>query len=225
MEKGVNSQVKILLVEKKRSDSPTFSLGLIDKGFEVHHVENGKTALETVHQNRPHVIIVNAPSIRSSGERICQSLKKTTQSIPLILIVATKTTDRLISGADVVLPLPFTLQKLLNRLRPLIPSSPKNILKTGNLELDIDNRIVHCGDKQIALTPRLVVLLKFLMEHSGEVVERKMLFTQVWNTDYTDDMRTLDVHINWLRQALEDVPRRPRYIKTIRGVGYRLDVS
>ena len=97
------------------------------------------------------------------------------------------------------------------------------MVKTGEFELDVENRFVRYGEKQIALTPRLVDLLKVLMDHKGEVVERKALFSEVWDTDYTDDMRTLDVHISWLRQALEEVPKRPKYIKTIRGIGYRLD--
>ena len=98
------------------------------------------------------------------------------------------------------------------------------MIKKGIFELDIENRFLRLNEKQIPLTPRLVDLLKVLMDHKGEVVERKALFTEVWDTDYTDDMRTLDVHISWLRQALEDVPKRPKYIKTIRGIGYRLDI-
>ena len=75
------------------------------------------------------------------------------------------------------------------------------------------------------LTPRLVELLKALMAQPGEVIDRTVLFSKVWETEYTDDTRTLDVHISWLRQILEDDPRHPRYIKTLRGVGYRLDVD
>jgi DNA-binding response OmpR family regulator len=74
------------------------------------------------------------------------------------------------------------------------------------------------------LTPRLVHLLKTLIEHRGEVIERKALFSQVWETNYTDDTRTLDVHVSWLRQAIEADPDAPQFLKTIRGVGYRLDV-
>lgn len=80
-------------------------------------------------------------------------------------------------------------------------------------------------DKQVQLTPRLAGIFKILMEHPGEVIEREALFRQAWETDYTGDTRSLDVHMSWLRLALEENPRHPRYIKTIRGVGYRLDVE
>ena len=73
--------------------------------------------------------------------------------------------------------------------------------------------------------PRLVTLLRILMEHPGEVIERAFLFRTVWDTAYTEDTRTLDVHVSWLRRAIEDDPRNPIYIKTVRGVGYRLDVD
>ena len=98
------------------------------------------------------------------------------------------------------------------------------MLHTGPIRLDMGQRRVRCLGKQARLTPRLAAIFKTLMEHHGEVVERANLFSQVWETKYTEDTRTLDVHISWLRQALEVDPRHPRFLKTIRGVGYRLDV-
>jgi DNA-binding response OmpR family regulator len=78
--------------------------------------------------------------------------------------------------------------------------------------------------KEERLTPRLTSLLHLFMLHPGEVLERDDIFRQVWKTEYIDDTRTLDVHVSWLRQAIEEDPRKPRFLKTIRGVGYRLDV-
>jgi DNA-binding response OmpR family regulator len=99
-----------------------------------------------------------------------------------------------------------------------------NLLQSGPISLDLDRRLVRCDEKEGHLTPRLTLLLKIFMHHPGEVLEREHLFRQVWNTEYTGDTRTLDVHISWLRQAIEMDPRKPRYLRTIRGVGYRLDV-
>ena len=84
---------------------------------------------------------------------------------------------------------------------------------------------MRCLSKNSKLTPRLVALLHILMDHHGEVVEREHLFKKVWETDYTGDTRTLDVHISWLRRAIELDPLKPKFLKTIRGVGYRLDVN
>jgi DNA-binding response OmpR family regulator len=126
--------------------------------------------------------------------------------------------------ADVVLKQPFTIRKLVNRIMPLLPADGNNLLHAGPIELDLERKFVRCGEQEARLTPRLALLLKILMQHPGEVLEREQLFREVWNTEYTADTRTLDVHISWLRQAFEATPRKPRYLKTIRGVGYRLDV-
>jgi len=120
--------------------------------------------------------------------------------------------------------LPFTAQKLVNRIKPLLPGDGKNMVHAGPLKLDLDKRRVRCLNKSSKLTPRLIALLRLLMDKHGEVVERDALFKKVWETNYTGDTRTLDVHISWLRQAIEIDPDNPKFLKTIRGVGYRLDV-
>ncbi len=126
--------------------------------------------------------------------------------------------------ADAILTLPFTAQKLINRIRHLLPGDGKTSLHAGAIHLDIDKRMVRCQGRQARLTPHLVNLLKAFIERPGEVIERNELFSKVWETNYTDDTRTLDVHISWLRQAIEANPQKPLFLKTIRGVGYRLDV-
>jgi DNA-binding response OmpR family regulator len=124
----------------------------------------------------------------------------------------------------VLLTLPFTVRKLINRISPFLPSDGDHILHVGAIRLDLEHKRVRCQGREAKLTPRLAILLRILMQHPGDVLGRAQLFSQVWNTEYTEDTRTLDVHISWLRQALEEDPRKPQYIKTIRGVGYRLDV-
>ena len=122
------------------------------------------------------------------------------------------------------LPLPFTAQKLANRIRPLLPSDGKNVVHAGPIRLDLEHRRVKCLGKNTKLTPRLIKILRILIDQHGEVVERETLFKRVWETNYTGDTRTLDVHISWLRRAIEKDPVHPRFLKTIRGIGYRLDV-
>jgi DNA-binding response OmpR family regulator len=221
---------KILLVEGNRSDHPSFRDGLIKRGYLVVTVPNGNSALKRICEIDPDLVVVDAASLRTSGKRICRDLRQSTAEIPIILIVASngETADKKdqISKLEkeVVLTLPFTLQKLINRIKPLLPVEGRQVINEGPIRLDIEHKKVRCMNQSGKLTPHLVRLLQILMEHPGEVVEREVLFRDVWETEYTGDTRTLDVHISWLRRILEVDPRHPRFIKTVRGVGYRLDV-
>jgi len=220
-------KAKILLIEGKRADRPSFVAGLTRKGYQVESVANGSEAMARLEPFTPDLIIINAASMRTSGKRICQSIRAHSRSTHIVLITDTQNADSIEKEdlADVILSLPFTLQKLMNRIRPLLPADQKDLMIVGLLQLDPIQRWVRVGNRQTSLTPRLVTLLKILMEHPGEVIEREYLFRTVWDTAYTEDTRTLDVHVSWLRRAIEDDPRSPQYIKTIRGIGYRLDME
>lgn len=218
-------KARILVVEGKRADRPSFVAGLMRKGYQVESVPNGSTALGRLDTYQPHLVIIDAASMRTSGKRICQSMRAHAPNTPIALILSPEQASSYQneSLAEVMLVLPFTLQKLVNRIRSLLPTDNKDLIRVGVIQLDPVQRWVRVGSRQTSLTPRLVTLLRILMEHPGEVIEREALFRQAWDTAYTEDTRTLDVHISWLRRALEHDYRHPRLIKTIRGVGYRLD--
>ena len=216
---------KILLIEGKRADRPSFFNGLSKKGFQVHSVPSGSKALEYLAHENSDVILIDASSMRTSGIRICNAVKDFSQQLPVVLVVDTEVNGDKKIQAEVVLSEPFTLQKLLNRIRPLMPSTNNNLYTVGPIKLDVEHNWVRCGSHQAQLTPRLVILLRALMAAEGQVINREELFKTVWETEYIGDTRTLDVHISWLRQAIEDNPRKPRYIKTVRGMGYKLDLS
>jgi DNA-binding response OmpR family regulator len=215
----------LLLVEGKHADYPAFTAALRRKGFTVEAVSSGSEAVKRLEVKPiPDVVVVNAATLRTSGKRICQSIHDKAANLPVLLILdPDREADD--DDADVILALPFTAQKLVNRIRHLLPSEDSSSLKAGPILLDLEKRTVRCSGRRQRLTPRLVRLLQVLIEKSGEVVERKALFSQVWETDYTDDTRTLDVHISWLRRAIEADPDHPKYLRTVRGVGYRLDAE
>jgi len=221
----VMMKARILLIEGKRAERPSFLGGLTKKGFEVDSVPNGAAAVARLVDNRPHLVVVDAASMRTSGKRICQTIRQSAPGIPMVLILEQNALLPDKVELEAALVEPFTLQKLVNRIRPLLPSESKSLLIAGPIQLDVEQRLVRCDSHQTRLTPRLVALLKILMEHPGELIDRKDLFRQVWDTAYTVDTRTLDVHVSWLRQAIEEDPRHPKYIKTVRGMGYRLDLE
>ena len=213
----------ILIIEGRHAEIPSFATDLQKKGFAVETAKSGTDAISKLNKAFADLVVVNAASLRSSGVRICQSLRDKNDNLPIILILEKKKNVAK-ETADVILNLPFTVQKLSNRIKPLLPGDGKDVIQAGPLRLDTERRRVRGLGKNAKLTPRLVALLKILMEHHGEVVEREHLFKEVWETDYTGDTRTLDVHVSWLRRAIELDPLNPKFLKTIRGIGYRLDV-
>ena len=205
------SDFKLLVIEGKHADHPAFVPSLRKKGFVVESVSNGSEALACLGDGLiPDVVVVNAASLRASGKRICQSLR---EKVPGLPILSDSDSDREVEkmDADVVLSLPFTAQKLVNRIKHLLPGDGNSNIHAGPVRLDVEKRIVRCMEKQTRLTPRLMRLLKSLIEHKGEVVERNALFSQVWETDYTDDTRTLDVHVSWLDGPLKLTRKPPSY--------------
>lgn len=216
--------LNVLLIEGTRGDHSCFSKDLKNKGYDVNFARSGSAGLKLLENLNPHVLIIDAASLRTSGVRICQSFRRADNELPIVLIVDQDVDVPEDVDANLILRLPFTVQKLINRIKAYEPTEDKYILLAGPIELNLQTQLVTCKGQLTKLTPRLVKILKMLIKNEGKVVERDPLFKSVWETNYTGDTRTLDVHISWLRQAIEDDPRHPELIRTVRGVGYILDV-
>jgi DNA-binding response OmpR family regulator len=217
-------RAKILWIEGKRAEGPSFILNLRKKGYAVETFSTGNAALKHILEYGPDLVVVNAATLRTNGKRICSSIREQMNGLPIVLITNPEGPNSENICANVVLKLPFTSRKLLNRIIKLIPTESQKLLVAGPIHLDMELKKVRCLDREGQLTPRLAGLLKILMQNPGTVLERERLFREIWNTEYTGDTRTLDVHISWLRRVIEENPREPQYLKTVRGVGYRLDV-
>ncbi len=215
---------KILLIESQRVNAPSYAPILEKKGFEVIRACTMHTALKILRENKPDAVILDAASMRTSGARMSRTLRAKLKGEPLLLITPEGSLPSMNGAASLVLEKPITPRKLTNRLRRLLPGKDEDAIVAGPIRLNLAKRTVRCNGRQTRLTPQLVSLLKLLIDHKGKVVTRIEIMQHVWRTSYMGDTRTLDVHISWLRKAIEPDTQFPKFIKTVRGSGYRLDI-
>lgn len=212
-----------MIIEKFRRGYPALSDALNKKGFIAKSVPRVGEARELLSRSNPDVVILDAASLQTSGSRLARRISSFLNGVPFIL-VALKNSGYHPNGAyaDVLIQ-PFTIRKLANRIRRVLPGDDGDYLLVGPIRLNTTTRRVICNGRETNLTPRCSEVLQILMQQTGQVVKRKTLMKRVWRTDYMGDTRTLDVHINWIRKAIEENPARPNILKTIRGVGFRLE--
>lgn len=213
----------LLWIGNPSSNYSSFPAVLKDKPYKVKLVPTGGAAEKRIQSGkRPDAVVVDAASLRTTGTRICSSLKKLDGALPTILITSCDFPPANGVAADVHLTQPFTFRKLKNRLKLYKPGEGENVIQSGSIELDPDRQILRCENGEDRITPRMIALMKLLIQNRGEIMEREELFRQAWDTSYTGDTRSLDVHISWLRKILEKDPQNPDLLITVHGVGYLL---
>ncbi|HEY4691260.1 MAG TPA: response regulator transcription factor [Anaerolineae bacterium] len=211
----------ILLIESARSKA-SFASVLERRKYEVVRASSVKQALTCVKEKSPVLIVLDSTSSRIGGVSICRAIRARVDGVAILLLVRANAQVDPTSGADFILAEPFTSRKLLNRVARMLPSGTATVLAVGDLSLNVANRCVRLGKKEHQLTPKQSQLLEIFMRQPNEVITRKQLMKTVWKTDYMGDTRTLDVHIRWLRQIIENDAGNPRRLITVRNVGYRL---
>jgi DNA-binding response OmpR family regulator len=193
---------------------------LLRAEYDLTTARTRREALAKLEKSEPAVIVLDSPSLRVSRRRFCETLDTDGVNIPVLLLYAEGQAPEH-TGARAYLRYPFSPQKLINRISWLLPAPDSEVLQQGVLTFHVKRRSVTRGDRECHLTPKQAQLLELFMRHPGEVLTREFLMKRVWNTDFTDDTRTLDVHIHWVREAIEEDTGSPRYLHTVRGVGYR----
>jgi len=221
---SMKNKSTILLLEKDGRNHSRFDCALRDSGFQVELHKTPSSALACINGDRHQLVVLNAASMSTSGVRIAKRFRSHLNGTPIILIQPSNLNSPVNGYADEVLVLPFTSRKLVNRVTRYLPKQTSYILAAGPIHLEPSNRLVQAHGKTHHLPPKAIEMLRLLMERQGRVVTRKSLMKKVWKTDYTGDMRTIDVHASWIRKAIEADPARPKLLKTIRGMGYRLDI-
>jgi len=217
----------ILVVEGASAGANSLAPGVAKAGLTVAVVNSGSEAITWVEHQSPDLIVFDASTMRSSGVRTCRRLRKALPIVPLIYCRIAGLGEDRSAEADIYLAKPFTARKLLNRIWTLLPADDldEEIVRLGPLTLFCAKRSVDvAGRGEQRLTPKMAGLLEVFLRQPNQIVSRNTLMEVVWNTNYFGDTRTLDVHIRWLREIVEEDPASPELLKTVRGVGYILSV-
>jgi DNA-binding response OmpR family regulator len=223
---------RLLLVE----DEPALARGLTDnfrdEGYQVRVVPRGDEALAVVRDERPDVVVLDIMLPGRSGLDVLRDLRAVGDSVPVLVLTAKgDVVDRIVGlefGADDYLPKPFAVRELLARVRALLrraaPKPPPEELTVGRVRFDFQ-ALVATGGMAASLTTHDILVMKVLAARRGELVRRIDIVEEVCGLDSAATLRTVDNHVMALRRALGDDPRRPRFLHTIRGEGYRLTLE
>ena len=211
--------LKVLLVESRSKDSHSVETDLVERGDEVVVTHTPRKAPSLAVADWPDLVVVNVCSGFLDVKEICQALDETRLEFPRLIVSRDEVHNH--RSNEMFLLIPYSPRQLTQRINKAIGDQNDRFLRIGNITVDDLKRNMKRSDRVEHLTPKECRLLHLLMEHADEVLSRGTIMKEVWETDYLGDTRTLDVHIRWLREKLEDDPSHPRFIITVRGVGYR----
>ena len=223
----------ILLVEDERSIAEPFAAALAREGFEPVIAPTARAALEQFHRHDPQLVLLDIALPDGDGREVCRALRRES-AVPIIMLTARGTeTDRIVGlelGADDYVVKPFSSAEVVARIRAVLRRSgrdaaapPDPPVEVDGLRLDPGARSVTLDGRPLELSRKEFDLLARLMRDAGRVVTREDLMSDVWDENWFGSTKTLDVHIGFLRRKLDDDPADPRFLHTVRGVGFRLE--
>ncbi|PJF43690.1 MAG: DNA-binding response regulator [Phototrophicales bacterium] len=221
----------ILLIDDERKLTEPLSASFKRDGYEVSVANDGHTGLSLAIVENPDVIVLDVMMPGLDGWQVCQAIRQHS-TVPIIMLTALDDSmDRIKGlelGADDYLVKPFSYKELEAHVRAMLRRVQLDrgehipaCITIGDITLDLEAHTVTKAGKEVVLRQKEYEILTLLMTNAGKVITRDRLFDDVWGTDWLGDTRTLDVHMSWLRSKLEDDPANPKYLQTVRGVGYR----
>ena len=202
-------------------------------GYRVTCAENAKRAFELLSEHSFHLILLDINLPDATWFELCKELRRVS-TVPVIFASArTSEDDRIVGfdiGGDDYLPKPYSMKELLSRVNALIRrtygfAGEEKIIEFGNVVVNVSARTVTRDGEAVALSLREFDLLAYLCEHKNTAITKDKLLAEVWGAFSLVEPSTLTVHIRWLREKLEEVPAKPRFIKTVWGVGYMLSIN
>jgi len=231
--------VKVLLAEDEESFVEALVIGLTNEGFRVTVARDGNEALQLYEEIQPDILLLDLMLPKLSGIDVCRAIRSRS-SVPIIMVTAKGTEiDTVVGlevGADDYVAKPYRLRELVARMRAVLrrsnnevgaddDSGDRSVIEVGEVRVDSDRHRVFVRGAEVALRRKEFELLLLLIENAGRVLTRDTLIDRVWGSDYVGDTKTLDVHIKRLRSHVEADSSAPAIITTVRGVGYRFEIS
>jgi two-component system alkaline phosphatase synthesis response regulator PhoP len=229
---------KVLVIEDEESINTLLQFNLEQAGFAVVTALDGVTGLQKAHEENPDLIVLDLMLPEMDGLDVCKSLRQSQKLIPILMLTAKDDEfDKVLGlelGADDYMTKPFSPREVVARVKAILRRSEYNATTTttnvdmetitvGELKIFPENYEAYFQEQQLDLTPKEFELLVYLVKNKGRVLSREQLLNAIWDYDFVGDTRIVDVHISHLREKIEQNTRKPIYIKTIRGLGYKLE--
>ena len=222
---------RVLVVDDEANLRHTLSYALKQEGFETLAAADGEEGLRLARSGAPDLVILDVMLPKLDGFEVCRRLRRES-NVPILMLTARASElDRVVGleiGADDYLVKPFSMRELVARVRAMLRRAAQPavadaaaIIDDGGLRVDVPRHRVTLDGAEVRLKPKEFDLLVFLARHPGRVFAREQLLASVWGMDFSGDSRTVDTHVKTLRERLGDDADAPRWIETLRGVGYR----
>ena len=221
----------ILVVDDEREIADLVEVYLKNEGFPVLKAYTAAEALEIIAQKELSLAILDVMLPDMDGFTLCQKIRESHLYPILMLSAKVEDMDKIMGltlGADDYITKPFSVRELLARVKAVLrrfsmDEIKSNIVDFGILKVDFEKREIHVKDKKLDLTLKEFELLEILIKNKGKILTRDILLDKIWGYEYIGETRTVDVHIRYLRKKVEDDDKHPKFIETIRGVGYRFN--
>ena len=226
---------KILVIEDEENILEAVRYSLSQEGYDVYGATDGEKGLALAQQLKPDLVVLDVMLPRMDGFEVCRILRRE-MSMPVFMLSArAEEIDKVVGleiGADDYITKPFSMRELLARVRNSLRRSSSmaiddfrdsGVYTAGNLEVDVSAHLARLDGVELNMKPREFQLLALLISNKRRAFTRDQILEELWGYDYIGDVRTIDVHVRWLREKIEKNPAKPDKIKTIRGIGYRFD--
>ncbi|HEC2146396.1 TPA: response regulator transcription factor [Staphylococcus delphini] len=228
---------RVLVVDDEQSIVTLLKYNLEQSGYVVEVAQDGEEALQKEKETKPDLIVLDVMLPKKDGIEVCKTIRSNKNQVPILMLTAKDDEfDRVLGlelGADDYMTKPFSPREVVARVKAILRRSSlvdhvrqeeeDEDIVIGSIRIRPDFFEVYRNDELLELTPKEFELLLYLVERQGRVITREHMLNSVWNYEFAGDSRIVDVHISHLRDKLEENPKQPQFIKTVRGLGYKLE--